>query len=419
MNRCPWLILLAALCVVGPVAAASNGVISGRVVNRSDAEAAASVASVNLSLFAPQIVQDGVFKESVSDDFGAFVFRGLDTEAVYILGARFEGIPYITGELRFEEGQEFVETNIEVFDKASTDEGIRFPRLTMFVDRVPDTDDFSVRESIIIENGGGAYMSSRFESPTLRVRLPHGARELQVAEGLLGGLAEIAGSELVYRGPIYPGSGRIFVGYVAPAVSFRDGFVRHLNGDVDALEIHVGAGVPGLSAEDMEWVGRSTAHGGGYETWQGTGFRRGSHVTLRFSGSEVGGTGSSILFWIVLGGMILLVVAYLALPIIRPEEARSSEALDALENERFRAFDAVRELDQDHEMGKLSDEDHAEMRGILKARAIDVMARMDAAETVAATADHARPVCTSCKSHVGPQDRFCGQCGVALGAAEA
>jgi hypothetical protein len=111
-------------------------------------------------------------------------------------------------------------------------------------------------------------------------------------------------------------------------------------------------------------------------------------------------------------------LAFLAAPLRsgdhRPLPPRESTA--AWERESiYRAIDA---LDEDLETGKVSADDHAQMRSALRARAVAVLARERAQEaevsaTPAFTPDAAP--CRGCGAKLRLADRFCSQCGAPRG----
>lgn len=90
----------------------------------------------------------------------------------------------------------------------------------------------------------------------------------------------------------------------------------------------------------------------------------------------------SILIGLVL---LLLVVAWVVRPLlaaqqVRQQLERSAEAhtLESLLFEREAVLRAIRDLEFDRDMGKLSDEDFADLDGRSRARAIEILRQLDA-----------------------------------------
>jgi hypothetical protein len=59
-------------------------------------------------------------------------------------------------------------------------------------------------------------------------------------------------------------------------------------------------------------------------------------------------------------------------------DARAAE-IDELEAERESKLSEIREAELDHQTGKLSDEDYASLDGSLRAEAVEILRRLDAA----------------------------------------
>ncbi len=70
------------------------------------------------------------------------------------------------------------------------------------------------------------------------------------------------------------------------------------------------------------------------------------------------------------------------------------------------AIDALREIEFDHETGKLSETDYAQLKATYTQRALSVM-RNSGAAVVA---------CEQCGPRPEPDARFCSECGRALAA---
>jgi len=126
-------------------------------------------------------------------------------------------------------------------------------------------------------------------------------------------------------------------------------------------------------------------------------------------------------------------------PLVRPSDDRTvvigQRTRAALEREKTLTLRAIKELEFDRAMGKLSEEDFREMAGRLRARAARLIKQLDAgagyraqierdlAKRIDARASAAiEPVanvsahqaCVSCQTHNDADARFCKGCGRAL-----
>ena len=114
------------------------------------------------------------------------------------------------------------------------------------------------------------------------------------------------------------------------------------------------------------------------------------------------------------------------------EEAEYEGRVAELRSERFRLLKAIKELDQDHELGKLDAADHGALRRELALRAVDIKRRLDAGagrlhpalqrdlesrstvEPKAPAAAAAAAACLSCDGSNDPDAKFCKHCGADL-----
>lgn len=76
-------------------------------------------------------------------------------------------------------------------------------------------------------------------------------------------------------------------------------------------------------------------------------------------------------------------VAFAILPLVRgtQQAERGSTELGELASERDLAIDDIRELDFDHDLGNLSEEDHQALREQSKRRAVDILKKLQAQES--------------------------------------
>jgi len=105
--------------------------------------------------------------------------------------------------------------------------------------------------------------------------------------------------------------------------------------------------------------------------------------------------------------------------------ALGNQTRAALEREKALVLRAIKELEFDRAMGKMSEKDFAEMSARLRTRAAGLMRQLDAgvgyrdqiekevARRVGVTAP-VKPLCPSCGKERDPDARFCKHCGASL-----
>jgi hypothetical protein len=140
-----------------------------------------------------------------------------------------------------------------------------------------------------------------------------------------------------------------------------------------------------------------------------------------------------ILLAVLLAAATFLIVAYPILARSRaPEPAVTSaqERLNGLLAQRDAAFQALRELNFDHQVGKITAEDFVVFEAYLKQVAAEALRALDEWEKEVdrstgqvlerevaarkATLSHGRQSCPACGSPAGLGDRFCAVCGANL-----
>jgi cytochrome c-type biogenesis protein CcmI len=135
----------------------------------------------------------------------------------------------------------------------------------------------------------------------------------------------------------------------------------------------------------------------------------------------------------IVAAVAMFVAAPLSEGLLRRRESRPDLEAERLEHERALAVQGLRELEFDHEMGKLGEADYRSLRASLEARALAAMSALDAARKRGRAAlrlapRRAKPAapaqasrnfkfCPQCGVRAGAGYRFCAQCGAHLVAA--
>lgn len=152
--------------------------------------------------------------------------------------------------------------------------------------------------------------------------------------------------------------------------------------------------------------------------------------------------------FIVIAVLLIVVIAFVAYPLFTTQRGSKIETPNALETliaQRDSAYDALRDLDFDFQLGKLSQSDYAAMREKYKARAALALQQIDAlgggdsqaagqieaqvaklrraktdsveAEVAQLRASRASTQlkCSECGAPVRSSDQFCAKCGNKLG----
>ncbi len=127
---------------------------------------------------------------------------------------------------------------------------------------------------------------------------------------------------------------------------------------------------------------------------------------------------------VLLGLALLLpIVAVVVRPLTHPAEAAPIPADEGGPGRLEPVLAALRDLDFDHQTGKVSDQDYAPSRAALLAQAAEVMARGSGSSVEDILEERVREIrrhleeasparsCPACGGRISHGDRFCSNCG--------
>jgi hypothetical protein len=133
-------------------------------------------------------------------------------------------------------------------------------------------------------------------------------------------------------------------------------------------------------------------------------------------------------FLVAFGSVVLLVgfIVVLGYPLLGAHRSSDSTARDRrqLVERREQLYAAIKELDFDHQTGKLPAADHQDLRRPLESEALIVLRQLDSSngdgetallqgieKQILALRHHKPAVCRACGAGHRAGDRFCPQCG--------
>ncbi len=132
---------------------------------------------------------------------------------------------------------------------------------------------------------------------------------------------------------------------------------------------------------------------------------------------------------ILMALIVFVAILVLGYPLVNAQQyeyetlQNGDERGDNLTSQYNSIFDALRDLEFDHNTGKLSDHDYKEMRARYDVKAAEVLQKMDALAASqnkrangkkAAASGAGKIACPKCNARVLANDRFCPVCGARL-----
>lgn len=128
---------------------------------------------------------------------------------------------------------------------------------------------------------------------------------------------------------------------------------------------------------------------------------------------------------IILAVIVFAVILAVGYPLVNAGEyafettSNGDDRAALLMSQRNSVFDAIRDLEFDHQTGKLSEQDYKQMRARYDLKAAEVLQKMDALATAQAKRGSGKvspkpggkAACPQCNAPVLAGDRFCPKCG--------
>ena len=122
--------------------------------------------------------------------------------------------------------------------------------------------------------------------------------------------------------------------------------------------------------------------------------------------------------------LTLLAAAYIGYPFYQARMQRfnfeTNHRAEDLETRKAEIYAAIKDIEFDYQMGKLSEEDYLELRNQYKAEAVNILKQLDAIGAGSSRARRtkrpgsAEAFCPNCGTAVRKADRFCTECGTPL-----
>jgi hypothetical protein len=288
---------------------------------------------------------------------------------------------------------------------------------------------FTVDQEHTLDVTGNTPLVSASGAPLFCIPLPDGADDLRFSsETLQMGVSRDPSGALAVRGPLPVGQSQLTLRFLLPLDRDDPVFSHVMPLDVPQLEIMVAD--TGIVIETtrlhrrrpIRTRDRSYLHLEAFEISAGEVVELGLRpLEARMSMPRPAATGIAL-------AAAALAIGFLIAPLRggdREEASVPSSAASRAAEQRESVLTAIRDLDEDFEIGKISETDHREMRLELRAEAVDLLRVeraafaetaeaanfADAAEVAAAPAPNA---CPRCEAEIRAEARFCSRCGAPL-----
>ena len=372
--------LALAFSLVLPAAAEPPGALEGRVVNATKGGILPAALEVTLRSSNPEAGPD---QRTTADREGRFRFAGLTAAAPvsYTVSASYSGVEYKSPGVAFGPGEELKQVDLPVYETTEDGSGIQTDLAHIVIEMDPGAQTLVVSEFQVLSNGGDrTYLGPPSSGPETRTSarfpLPQDAVHLQPLANLGGGdLAALPqGPGFADTAPFLPGKREAAFSYMLDYMDQNYTFLKPLaypTSRINVLVSDIGAqiGAPGLANQrtlDIE--------GKKFLLLSGEGLKQGQTLEVQLTGLPLAqGEAKGAADNLKLAAVGLPVVA-LGLALVfflmrsrRPQMQPAPVAV-AIDDEKVQLIQALAELDDTYEAGRIAEPEYQRLRAQKKHR---------------------------------------------------
>ncbi len=320
-----------------------------------------------------------------ADAKGQFVFDKLDasTPIMYGLQAEYLKAIYTSEALSFAHGGLTLTAPITVYETTADAATISIAQMHMFFDFVSPGSTTVGVVYVVSNTGDRAYIGS--DGLSARFQLPAGATGLRFMDGELGGRYKSLDNGFADTEAVAPGAGttQVLVSYDLPYDAKKLDLQVPMAYPVKSINVLVPEGGAKLTSPQLTESGTRPTQGGNMVNFVGSDLAAGASLALQLSGAPSASasgttaptsqTASPIL--IVAAALLLVAVAIVAFVWLRQRRQAEGveEEVQDVEAEQDELLDAIAQLDDDFEAGRIQDKEYRQQRATLKAELQELM----------------------------------------------
>jgi len=362
------LLLLAVLFVPLSASAADDGVINGKLVNKTAGGSSVSKTKVTLTG-----AKDGTpipDATTGTNDKGEFEFKGVSTDkaVVYIITADYQSVGYESESFSFPEGAKVKDAEVVVYEPTADSKDIRINLSHVIV--LPGSGSVQTQEFYAVGNSGDrSYAGSRIvqslnQKETFRTSIPDGANSFEYLTGLMACCVAQEQGSFIDTMAIIPGVKEIAFGYQFPYKSKDYTFTKTFEYPVDAFNFVIENKGMQVSGGGLVSQGPVSIDGKNFLVFSRKNIGANETLKINISGLPAAPMTASLKWW-ALGFVLLAVAAVIAYPRFRKRNALQPVAV--LVSERERLIRQIAKLDDDFEAGRIPEGTYTRLRSEKKA----------------------------------------------------
>jgi hypothetical protein len=407
LGFCAALVLVALAAMALPTARADaqtggQGKVDGQIVNGTKGTQLSSTAGLTVTLLSVAQGATGMISSTAQTDAnGRFGFSNLSTVTTtqYLATTSYAGIPYYSDVFAFDGTQTTVPLSMTVYETTNDPSVVRVSQTHLIFD--VETRVLNVTEVVVVQGTSdrvlvGATATDPHKS-TLVIPILDGATDAQFSNPPDADGTTLQGNGvLTYTQRLYPGdnpSNSIVMHYSVPFNPPTYSVNLKLPYDTATLRILAADVGETIQANPLSAPTPFLAPGGSrFVQTSGSDMKAGTTISLTMTnlpatvapppGSDTTPAPAAtptnnnlqLLGGVVLGAAALAVLGLLLIPVVRRRQARAVP-LESTADERMELLQAMADLDDEFEAGKISEAEYKEERARLKAELLELPSR--------------------------------------------
>lgn len=374
--------LIFGLASLAPVAAQTNGEISGTVINGTSDQPVPEI-EITLTAFRTE----GVVGESttVSAADGSFTFPEVDTAdgLVYAASVSYRNVLYSTGMIRFQ-GSTSQTSNISVFESTDNRDVVRVRSRGLVLSEVsPETGEATFLDIYSIDVDTNETFVAGDDGRSMEFPVPRNAGTVTPLPGFDFGSPTIQNAVVFATSPLRPGGGSASITYPVPytrtsfSIDTRNAYPTDVARILIPTDLTTGADSIAVSANGFVDEGAAMIGEREYRVWTATDLEADSSVRVTFSSlpqSAFQPNELRVREPAILAGSALVVAAGVTFWFVRRQRATQPGATTSVPvhqemvESREELVVQLQELQDEHENGQIDDEMYVEERRLLLER---------------------------------------------------
>lgn len=367
------LLLLAFLILPVKVYAAEQGVISGKLVNKT--AGGSNVSKVKITLNGTKSNSAIPDSTTGTNDKGDFEFKGVSSEKenVYKVSANYQGVDYTSNDFSFKPGETVKQVELAVYDATMESKDIKINLSHMIV--FPGKGSLQAQEFYALGNTGDkSYAGSRTvpsvnQKETFTTSIPDGANSFEYLTGLMECCVAREQGNLIDTMAIIPGVKEIAFGYQFPYKSDEYTISKTFEYPVETFNFVVEDKGIQVSGAGLVSQGPVTIEGKNFLVFNRKNVNANETLKIKVSGLPSAPITGSLKWWAV-GFVMVAVAAVIAYPRFR--KRNTLQAIPVTVSEREKLIKQIARLDDDFEEGRIPEGTYKRLRSQKKTHLMEI-----------------------------------------------